>query len=330
MVEVLATWSPGTAAERGIPTDELSSWGESKNSWGVIITGNIHIEFDALDGIADMVSTPECAFEGGRFKKFKEVAAAAKADESLMIGQVTHPGRQVQARVNKTAISALDVQLEPKLGMTFGRPHAATEREIARAIQGFAHAAEYLHKADFGGIELHAANGYLLSQFLSRTMNDRTDKRRCKPDDARELCKALDDFGFDFVESSGGTYENLGYEYKKESTRRREGYILEWAKATTKSLGKDNKLRTYIVGGLRSVGAMVKALDVVAGISLGRPATVEPHLAIDIIEGRVQGALKAVEAVESDQGMTLVVAPAQISQISRNIEPLDASDVSVM
>ncbi|KAK9769993.1 hypothetical protein SCAR479_13318 [Seiridium cardinale] len=232
--------------------------------------------------------------------------------------------------------------------------------DIAHVIEGFVHADEYSHKAGFDGIELHAANGYILSQFLWRTANKRTDKYGLQniesrlrliseiahaiksrvPSDFLVAAKlnnvelqdggALDDFGFDFVELSGGTYENLGYEYKKESTRRRAGYFLEWAETITKSLGKDNKLRTYIVGGLKSVGAMVKALDVVAGISLGRPATVEPHLAIDVIEGRVQGALKAVEAVESDQGMTLVVAPAQISQISRNIEPLDASDVSVM
>lgn len=87
------------------------SWGEGENSWGVIITGNIDIEFDSLDAIADMVITPECPFEGERFERFKQIAAAAKANGSLIVAQVTHPGRQVQSRVNKEAISASDVQL---------------------------------------------------------------------------------------------------------------------------------------------------------------------------------------------------------------------------
>lgn len=58
-----------------------------------------------------MVITPECPPEGERFEKFKQVASAAKVDGSLIVAQVTHPGRQVQARVNPVAISASDVQL---------------------------------------------------------------------------------------------------------------------------------------------------------------------------------------------------------------------------
>ncbi|KAH6876331.1 hypothetical protein B0T10DRAFT_414533 [Thelonectria olida] len=375
MAESLASWSPKIPSERGIPSDGLielyKRWGEGKNNWGVIITGNVDIEFDSLDGIADMVITPECPPEGERFEKFKQVASAAKVDGSLIVAQVTHPGRQVQARVNPVAISASDVQLEPKMGMTFGKPHAATKDELARIVEGFAHAAEYLHKAGFDGIELHAAHGYLLSQFLSRTTNKRTDeygpqtiesrmrliseiagaiKSRVPsdfivaaklnsvefqdggvtPDDAKELCETLEKLGFDFVELSGGTYENLGLEHKKESTAKREGFFLEWAETITKSLGVDHKLKTYIVGGLRSVGAMVKALDVVDGIAMGRPAAAEPRLPSLIIEGRVQGALRPLEAVEKDFGLGMQIALSQIAQISEGKEPLRAGDAEVV
>lgn len=375
MAEALATWSPTVPSERGIPTDELAElyghWGKGKNSWGVIITGNVDIEFDSLDGLADMVITPECPPEGERFEAFKKIAAAAKVDGSLILAQVTHPGRQVQARVNPIAISASDVQLEPKMGMTFGKPHAATKDELARIIEGFAHAAEYLSKAGFDGIELHAAHGYLLSQFLSRTTNKRTDeygpqtiesrlrliseiataiKARVPaefvvaaklnsvefqdggvtPADAKELCETLEALGFDFVELSGGTYEQMGLSYEKESTKKREGFFIEWAETVTKSLAADHKMKTYIVGGLRSVGAMVKALDVVDGISMGRPAAAEPRLPIDIIEGRVQGALKPVDAVEEDFGMGMGVALAQISQSAKGKEPLKHNDPEVI
>lgn len=257
------------------------------------------------------------------------------------------------------------------MGMTFGKPHAATKDELARVVEGFAHAAEYLSKAGFDGIELHAAHGYLLSQFLSRTTNKRTDeygpqtiesrlrliseiataiKARVPADfvvaaklnsvefqdggvtpaDAKELCETLEALGFDFVELSGGTYEQMGLSYEKESTKKREGFFIEWAETVTKSLAADHKMKTYIVGGLRSVGAMVKALDVVDGISMGRPAAAEPRLPIDIIEGRVQGALKPVDAVEEDFGMGMGVALAQISQSAKGKEPLKHNDPEVI
>lgn len=53
----------------------------------------------------------DAGYEDERFNKFKQVAEAAKADGSLIVGQVNHPGRQVQYRVNPVAISASDVQL---------------------------------------------------------------------------------------------------------------------------------------------------------------------------------------------------------------------------
>ncbi|KAJ5611404.1 hypothetical protein N7510_008123 [Penicillium lagena] len=180
MAELMATWSPHKMEERGIPTQELIElyrrWGEGKNNWGVIITGNIDIEFDALDSVGDMIITRQCPLHGERFTKFEELAAAARSDGSLILGQVSHPGRQVWDRINPFAVSASDVQLGPKAALSFGKPHAATKEEIASIVEGFAYAAEYLEKAGFNGIELHGAHGYLIAQFLSRTTNQRTDE----------------------------------------------------------------------------------------------------------------------------------------------------------
>lgn len=262
--------------------------------------------------------------------------------------------------------------VEPKMGMTFGKPHAASQTELDRVVEGFAHAAEYLSKAGFDGIELHAAHGYLISQFLSRTTNKRTDaygpqtiesrlrlvseiataiKARVPSDfivaaklnsvefqdggvtadDARELCETLEKLGFDFVELSGGTYENLGLDhYAKESTAKREGFFIEWAETITKSLGKDHRLKTYVVGGMRSVGAMVRALEVVDGIAIGRPAAAEPRLPAKILAGQVQGALKPVDAVQKDFWMGMQIAYSQIEQVSRGKEPLRADDEEVV
>jgi 2,4-dienoyl-CoA reductase-like NADH-dependent reductase (Old Yellow Enzyme family) len=57
----------------------------------------------------------------------------------------------------------------------FVAPRPATEADLARVIEQFAAAAARAEAAGFDGVELHGAHGYLLSQFLSRTMNPRTD-----------------------------------------------------------------------------------------------------------------------------------------------------------
>ncbi|OLN86339.1 NADH oxidase 2 [Colletotrichum chlorophyti] len=324
-------------------------------------------------GISDMIITPECEPAGERFEGFKAVAAAGKAHGSLMLGQVTHAGRQVQKKIQPNPISASAVPLEPKMGMEFGSPREATKEDINRIIEGFAHAAEYLDKAGFDGIQLHAAHGYLIAQFLSRTTNRRTDEYGVQtlenrirlvtdiakavrartspgfilsaklnsvefqdggvtPEEARDLCACLSELGFDFLEISGGTYEDMGLNRAKESTRKREGFFLEFADTVVKGLGDagSRKTKAYIVGGMRSLGAMVKALDVVDGVAIGRPSAQEFRIAADFLEGRITGAIRPVDMMENDFGFGLTAAGAHMRQVSKGQEPFDSSDAAAV
>lgn len=248
------------------------------------------------------------------------------------------------------------------MGMTFAKPHAATQEEINGIIDGFAHAAEYLEKAGFDGIELHGAHGYLLAQFLSLTTNKRTDKyggslenrlriiveiaeecrKRVKkdfiigikvnsvefqekgftPEEAKSLCSALEAAKFDYVELSGGTYESLAFKHKRESTKKREAFFLDFAEEIVKPL---TKTKAYITGGFKTVGAMVKALDTVDGCGLGRPAAQEPHLPRDMLEGKVTGAIH-IKLDENDFGLVNVAAGTQMRQVGKDHEPIDLSD----
>jgi N-ethylmaleimide reductase len=54
-------------------------------------------------------------------------------------------------------------------------PHAMTEHDIAHAVGEYAQAARLAIEAGFDGIELHAANGYLIEQFLNANVNTRAD-----------------------------------------------------------------------------------------------------------------------------------------------------------
>jgi 2,4-dienoyl-CoA reductase-like NADH-dependent reductase (Old Yellow Enzyme family) len=241
----------------------------------------------------------------------------------------------------------------------FQEPH---QDEINVVIDGFAHAAEFLEKAGYDGIELHGAHGYLLAQFLSPTTNKRTDKyggslenrlriileiadacrkrvsndfiigikvnsvefqdKGFSPEDAKGLCQALERAKFDYVELSGGTYESLAFGHKRESTKKRESFFIEFAEEIVKPL---TKTKTYITGGMKTVGAMVKALDTVDGVGLARPVCQEPHLPRDILDGKVRGAIQ-LKLDDNDFGLTNVAAGTQIRQVGKDQEPIDLSD----
>ncbi|MFX6605336.1 2,4-dienoyl-CoA reductase, partial [Acinetobacter baumannii] len=61
------------------------------------------------------------------------------------------------------------------LSKYFATPREMTEADIAEVIRRFARTAALAEQAGFSGVEIHAAHGYLLSQFLSPLSNRRTD-----------------------------------------------------------------------------------------------------------------------------------------------------------
>jgi 2,4-dienoyl-CoA reductase-like NADH-dependent reductase (Old Yellow Enzyme family) len=367
MTERLSTWDPKDLPKRGIPTKELINvyrrWGEG--ALGLILTGNVMIDYEQLEAAGNPIIPQDAEFSGERFEAFKELCTQAKKHGSLCVGQVSHPGRQVESRIQPNPISASDVQLEGNfMGMQFAKPHAASQEEIDNVIAGFTHSAEFLHKAGYDGIELHGAHGYLLAQFLSNTTNKRTDKYggslanrsriileiaksiRAKlptssgfmlgiklnsvefqdggfsTDECRDLCSSLENDGqFDFVELSGGTYQSLAFNHQRESTKKREAFFLEFADTITPAL---KKTRTYVTGGLRTVLGMIKALDSVDGVGLARPVCQEPHLAKDILEGKVDSVLVS-KLDQQDFGLTSVAAGTQIRQVGRDQQPIDLS-----
>lgn len=381
MTERISSWDPKNLSGRGIPSKNLINvykrWGEGQ--LGTILTGNIMMEYDQLEAAGNPIIPRDAEFKGERFEAFKALAAESKTHGSLVVGQVSHPGRQVESRIQRNPISASDIQLEVSsssitaflqaltfskgniMGMTFEKPHAASSEEISRVIEGFAHAAEYLHKAGYDGIELHGAHGYLLAQFLAPTTNKRTDKyggslenrarlimeiaqeirkrvpadfivgikinsvefqdKGFNPEEAKQLCVLLEENRFDFVELSGGTYESLAFNHKRESTKKREAFFLEFAELITPAL---KKTKTYITGGFKTVSAMVKALDTVDGIGLARPVCQEPRLAADILAGKIKGAIKQ-RLDDNNFGLTNVAAGSQIRMVGKDQEPIDLS-----
>lgn len=364
MTERISTWDAADLPKRGIPEKNLINvykhWGEGQ--FGTILTGNTMVEFDQLEAAGNPIIPRGEAPEGPRFEAFKEQAIAAKAHGSLCLLQLSHPGRQTPDLLNSNPISASDIQLEGTvMGMTFAKPHPASEEEIKNVIEGFAHAADYSAKAGYDGIELHGAHGYLLAQFLSATTNKRTDKyggslenrsrlilevadairARTPPDfvlgikinsvefqqggfdteECKKLCASLEEHKYDFVELSGGTYEHLAFTHTRESTKKREAFFLDFAETIVPAL---QQTKTFITGGFKTAGAMVGALKTVDGVGLARPICGEPNLPRNILSGKVKGAIK-MRLDENDFGLTNIAAGTQIRQIGKDQEPIDLS-----
>lgn len=210
---------------------------------GLIITGNVMVDGRAMTGPGGVVLQDEQQLD--KFKRWAQVGRAGGAQFWL---QINHPGRQMQANLGQQtwAPSAVAMDLGT-LSKHFNRPQAMTAEGIAEVIQRFARTARLGEQAGFTGVEIHAAHGYLLSQFLSPLSNQRTDawggslKNRARllldvvravravvsrefavavklnsadfqrggftADNAKQVVEWLNDLGVDLVELSGGSYE---------------------------------------------------------------------------------------------------------------------------
>jgi 2,4-dienoyl-CoA reductase-like NADH-dependent reductase (Old Yellow Enzyme family) len=136
---------------------------------GTLVTGVINIQRGAGD--ATMV-----ALDGrSDTQALSDWAAAVHRHDVRLIGQLVHQGRQATVLVARhpLAPSALPSVRHNRL---FGSSRAMTEAQILDLIERFATAATLLEQAGFDGVELHAAHGYLIGQFLSPATNLRTDQ----------------------------------------------------------------------------------------------------------------------------------------------------------
>ncbi|UJW85551.1 NADH:flavin oxidoreductase/NADH oxidase family protein [Devosia sp. SL43] len=140
---------------------------------GLIITGNVMIDGTAMTGSADIVLDALQPLE-----PFRAWAATARPSGGQVWLQLSHPGRQVYSNLGQPTVAPSPVAL--KLGrlspLFFSTPKELSAQEIERIVQSFARSASMAEQAGFDGVELHAAHGYLISQFLSPLTNLRNDR----------------------------------------------------------------------------------------------------------------------------------------------------------
>src|SRR3979411_3306527 len=138
---------------------------------GLILSGNVMIDPAALTGPGGVVLDARQPIA-----PFKAWAQAGMRDGGQMWLQINHPGRQVFAAMGQEAVapSAIGVDLGAYSHL-FPVPRALDEAGIAAVVARFATPPGLAEASGFSGVQIHAAHGYLISQFLSPLTNRRTD-----------------------------------------------------------------------------------------------------------------------------------------------------------
>lgn len=317
---------------------------------GLMMTGNVMVDRRYLGEPGNVVIEDE--------RDLPLLQAWAQAGQSAggsLWVQLNHPGKQSPKGLNKENISPSAVPFKADMQSFFATPREMTEAEIHDVIARFANAAAIVKKAGFGGVQIHGAHGYLVSQFLSPKHNIREDawggtaeKRRhfvlslyaaireavgadypigiklnsadfqrggFTEDESLATIQALADAGINLIEISGGTYEAPAMTGVKESTRAREAYFLEFAEKVRQTV----KTPLMVTGGFRTRAAMNDALasGALDLIGLGRPVAIEPDAPARLLSG--QETRHRVSTLKTGIGMVDRMAIMEVSWYTRQL-----------
>ncbi len=172
---VKAAMSEGLADPDNRSTQRLETlyrrWAAS--GAGLLLSGNVQVDRWHLERPGNIVLDDRCGLDD-----LKALTEAARAGGAHFWAQLSHTGRQVDSAINAQPLAPSPVEIDVirGAGFSFAMPREMTDAEIERAIAQFAWSAAQARAAGFTGVELHAAHGYLLSQFLSPLSNRRTDR----------------------------------------------------------------------------------------------------------------------------------------------------------
>lgn len=211
---------------------------------GISVTGNVMVDASALGEPRNVVVEDDRHLEA-----LEAWARVGKANNTHIWVQLNHPGKQSPKNLSPEPVAPSAIPFSaPALRKFFNPPRELTQEEINAIIDRFANSAAIVQKAGFTGVQIHAAHGYLISQFLSPNHNQRPDewggdlenrmrflleilraiRKRVgsefpvavklnsadfmrggfSEEEALVVVAALAEAGIDLIEISGGTYES--------------------------------------------------------------------------------------------------------------------------
>jgi len=170
-----AAMTEGLATPLGEPNEDLARlygvW--SDGGAGLLLSGNIIVDGSHLERPGNVIIDSEPRPE--MLLALRKWSAQAIRNGNHFWAQISHAGRQTKKSVNPApkAPSAVKLGLP---GGQFGEPVEMNQSDIDKAVAGFARCARVVQSTGFTGVQIHAAHGYLISQFLSPRSNQRVDQ----------------------------------------------------------------------------------------------------------------------------------------------------------
>ncbi len=308
-------------AERGNPNARLETlyraW--SEGGAGLILTGNAMVTRRYRERMGNVVLDAET--DRAALARY---AAACKTAGNAALVQISHPGRQCMRHVANDPVAPSAGAAVNILG-AFAAPRALREEEIESILESFATGAAMCVEAGFDGVQVHAAHGYLVSQFLSPRVNHRTDRwggslenrarflleavKRVRakigarktvavklnssdfqkggftPEESMDVVAMLDEAKIDLLELSGGSYESVALLGLDE-----KGSTVAreaYFLEYARSARARTKVPVMLTGGMRTRAVMEQAIDsgAVDVVGIARPICFTPDLPKKLLAG---------------------------------------------
>lgn len=176
---VMAPMTRSRNDDNGVPTDIMVDYYRQRASAGLIISEAIFVSPDAKG-----YSRIPGLFSPAQVARWRRVTDAVHAAGGRILAQIVHCGRVcvpvlLPAGVAPVAPSAIAINgknYTDQGPQDFIVPRALETGEIAGIVGEFVTAARNAIAAGFDGVELHAASGYLVHQFLDASINRRDDR----------------------------------------------------------------------------------------------------------------------------------------------------------
>ncbi len=175
---VLAPMTRGRAGDKRVPNELMAQYYFQRASAGLLITEATVISEQGIGWIGSPGIYNDEMVEG--WKKVTEKVASAGTSIFLQLwhcGRASHSDfHDGELPVSASAVKLNGDEIHTPLGKKpYETPRPLTEDEIKSTVNDYRKAAENAKRAGFPGIEVHAANGYLINQFLDSKTNIRTD-----------------------------------------------------------------------------------------------------------------------------------------------------------
>ena len=181
---VMTAMGVGVGSPSGKATNEFIRFYEerARGGAGLIITEITRVNDVHGAGEYDQLSLAT----DDTVESFAKLADAIHRHDSRIFVQLHHPGRESHLVLNPKVDQLVSSMPIPSY-IAPEPTRALTTQEVESLVADFGRAAQRAQRAGIDGVEIHAAHGYLIQQFLSPFDNHRTDKYGGTPENRRRF-----------------------------------------------------------------------------------------------------------------------------------------------